>query len=54
LVAERGEEGRREVQWRAAMAPLYIGAEGEAVAGDLDGETTGDKWGRKWLNLRVV
>jgi hypothetical protein len=46
LGAERREEGRGEVRWRAVMAPLYIGAEGEAAASD--------KWGRKWLDLRGV
>jgi hypothetical protein len=34
LGAERREEGRGEVRWRAEMAPLYIGAEGEAAVGD--------------------
>jgi hypothetical protein len=31
---KRREEGRGEVRWRAVMAPLYIGAEGEAAVGD--------------------
>jgi hypothetical protein len=44
--AERREEERREVWWRAARLSLYIGAEGEAVASD--------KWGRKRLVLRGV
>jgi hypothetical protein len=34
LGAERREEGRSDARWRAEMAPLYIGAEGEAAVGD--------------------
>jgi hypothetical protein len=34
LGVDRREEGWEEVQWRAAMLSLYIGAEGDVVAGD--------------------
>jgi hypothetical protein len=44
LAVER-REGQGDVQWRMAGLSLYIGAEGEVVAGDYDEETVGDKWG---------
>jgi hypothetical protein len=54
LDMERAVGERGEVQWRTAGLSIYIGAEGEAAAGDYGGETTDDKWGRKWLDLRGV
>jgi hypothetical protein len=54
LGTERAVGERGEVQWRTTGLSIYVGAKGEAADDDYGRETTDDKWGRKWLDLRGV